>query len=1164
MRLNRLDLTRYGKFTDDSIVFDRPGNGGPDLHIIYGLNEAGKSTLFSAFLDLLFGIGLQSPYNFLHAYSAMRIGGQLEFAAGSREFVRVKQRNGLLDSQGNPISDAVIQQELGGIERTAYCTMFSLDSASFEEGGESILASQGELGQMLFAASAGLTEFSQRLEKLQEEPEKFWKSRRRDTILGSLKLRLDALKEERDRLDTAAGEYKLLVAARDQAEANYELAATDLKKTDLRIAEIQRYLSAYPRLRDLADLRTRFEPLKAIPEAPSVWFDDLPNLRTEEITLAGDDQRLEREIKRLEEKAQGSDADGLCQRMLPELARLMELRSRYVAAEGDLPKRRSELVILSRRLAGILSRMEREEEEDPKRLVLGASLVGRFRKLIESRSGIDQALESATRESSSVHVRLKIALQQLEAKATEEMLDEDHERKMLELATVVKECHSSDHPARATTARRAVETANARINSKIALLYPWTGDVSALLSINCPDSGRISRWKKAIGEAERALALSSSERQRIEGEVARLEAELAGIAGATGVVSDEEAATVRSKREKTWAHHRRTLDAGSADSFEEALRSDDIVTTARFAHVGDVEKLNQRKQSIINLQTTLSRTKDSESKDSDALRLTREQIGNAISAISPQLAAGGLTLEGLEDWLAVRRETIRLNEDLLAAQIDFQNADRDGAKLHSQLNQALTAAGIEYTPEQTLNELISIAQIAIDQHSALKSLLDKVSDLKQQETERIKVENIAKRGAEEWDKSWVDLCRQTWFSESSIPTVETAGVVLSALPELASALNEQSHLEDRIVKMENDQTAFGAQVDSCCVSLGIPVTGGSAIERADAVKARIDELQSALERRSAACEELELQQAELETLRGKIEVHNKRKTEMLEHFSVKSLDEVAEQLQGLKKRSELANQIEKTETEIANTLRVKSIEEAEEMLQACDRSDLEAEQAGLEARRPDLDDRCRQQFAAKVKASDKVEQVGGDAKIAEIEEERQTIILEIEDGATSYLRLYAGILAAQTGLQSYRERHRSSMMKSAGEAFRIISRGEYRSLATHYDGGEEVLIALPVGGGSKGVAQLSRGTRYQLYLSLRVAGYREFAQSRPSLPFIADDILESFDDLRAEETFRVFADMAKVGQIIYLTHHQHLCDTAKRVCPSVQIHHLGSVACKLL
>ena len=66
MRLNRLDLTRYGKFTDHSIDFGSAAAGGCDLHIVYGPNEAGKSTLFSAWLDLLFGIGAQSSYNFLH------------------------------------------------------------------------------------------------------------------------------------------------------------------------------------------------------------------------------------------------------------------------------------------------------------------------------------------------------------------------------------------------------------------------------------------------------------------------------------------------------------------------------------------------------------------------------------------------------------------------------------------------------------------------------------------------------------------------------------------------------------------------------------------------------------------------------------------------------------------------------------------------------------------------------------------------------------------------------------------------------------------------------------------------------------------------------------------------------------------------------------------
>ncbi|RTL91453.1 hypothetical protein EJV44_19525 [Ancylobacter aquaticus] len=73
MRLRRLDLTRYGRFTDQSLGFGPRPEGLPDLHIVYGPNEAGKSTAFAAFLDLLFGIGTQSPFNFLHPYSTMRI-----------------------------------------------------------------------------------------------------------------------------------------------------------------------------------------------------------------------------------------------------------------------------------------------------------------------------------------------------------------------------------------------------------------------------------------------------------------------------------------------------------------------------------------------------------------------------------------------------------------------------------------------------------------------------------------------------------------------------------------------------------------------------------------------------------------------------------------------------------------------------------------------------------------------------------------------------------------------------------------------------------------------------------------------------------------------------------------------------------------------------------
>ena len=96
-------------------------------------------------------------------------------------------------------------------------------------------------------------------------------------------------------------------------------------------------------------------------------------------------------------------------------------------------------------------------------------------------------------------------------------------------------------------------------------------------------------------------------------------------------------------------------------------------------------------------------------------------------------------------------------------------------------------------------------------------------------------------------------------------------------------------------------------------------------------------------------------------------------------------------------------------------------------------------------------------------------------------------------------------------------------------------------------------MAQSAGGGAKLAADLSKGTRFQLYLALRIAGYHELAQSRTPVPFIADDIMETFDDDRSAEAFSLLSDMSRTGQVIYLTHHRHLCDIARSVCPQVQV-----------
>jgi uncharacterized protein YhaN len=234
-----------------------------------------------------------------------------------------------------------------------------------------------------------------------------------------------------------------------------------------------------------------------------------------------------------------------------------------------------------------------------------------------------------------------------------------------------------------------------------------------------------------------------------------------------------------------------------------------------------------------------------------------------------------------------------------------------------------------------------------------------------------------------------------------------------------------------------------------------------------------------------------------------------------------------------------------------------SIEAAELQLAGADRAALETELAMLEPRFADQDQRTHAQYAEYTRACDELDRVGGDEAVARIDEQRRTVLLEIEDRAAQYLRLRAGIIAAEHALRAYRQQHRSAMMTQASEAFRTISRGAYSGLSSQPKKDmEDVLIAIGADGSSKEAAELSKGTRFQLYLALRYAGYSEFARLRPPVPFIADDILETFDDDRAEQALRLMAKIGEVGQAIYLTHHRHLCEIGRQVCPEVHLHGL--------
>src|SRR3954467_10599259 len=80
MRLTALRLSRYGNFEAERIAFD-PRRGV--LNLLIAPNGAGKSVLRTAFGDLLFGIGNQTPMGFRFGYPNMRITAEIQLPDGA-------------------------------------------------------------------------------------------------------------------------------------------------------------------------------------------------------------------------------------------------------------------------------------------------------------------------------------------------------------------------------------------------------------------------------------------------------------------------------------------------------------------------------------------------------------------------------------------------------------------------------------------------------------------------------------------------------------------------------------------------------------------------------------------------------------------------------------------------------------------------------------------------------------------------------------------------------------------------------------------------------------------------------------------------------------------------------------------------------------------------
>ncbi|ESZ27574.1 hypothetical protein, partial [Mesorhizobium sp. L2C067A000] len=975
------------------------------------------------------------------------------------------------------------------------------------------------------------------------------------TELALLKKRLVDVKSRRDAIDTLASTYEGLEAERLDAAQQYDGTISDRAVLAARLNTIARHVRTAPML---ADIRRKIARLNQLPDTASpaqTWTGSVTELIDDDASLRTRLSANIDEVERLTAKVTAVDEDERILSISERIRGLAESKVRHASAGFDLPTRRMELKILNNTVANCLAALGRSSEPDPAALLLPAVTVGVVRAMVEQRSGIATGVRAARDEAAAAVDALQTARQRVgEERAVPEPA-------RARLGAALSKARASGHPAEIRTAREAEDAGTIRWEASLGRLRPWNGDALALANVAVPSAGHIAAWKTVASELARSTGVLAERLAEYEGNHAMLAARLDALRASVDVVDDEAAAAIRRLRDDAWATHRAALTGDTADDFAVALARDDIASAGRLAGAADLAEFRATTRDLAEAAANLSRNRIQRTqlgKDADAQLLeiraaASDLLGDDIEASPERL------IERIENQIEARSDALAAWEQIELARRKAERAADAGEQIRLELRAALESVGIVSEPGDTLEAIMAIAELFLDRQrkvdaeyaEALRMVSSKEEDLA---ARRVAV-GVAERREEEWLHGITEALKGTWL-ESGL-SASGVGAVLDQLAELSGSLQERDDLQLRIDKMEADRANFLVEVMAVAFEADEPTKDGEPEQLAIRLADRLERAERTRETKASLGNDLKRLKEARDILDTEISAHERRKNEVLGVFGVATLSEVVERDELLRERDGLRTAVAELEERIVAELAVDGFDDARSILDAIDFDGLAVEKAEGEQRLRQFDEIIQQQLIRQTRAADKLDAIGGDSEVARLDAERRTTLLEIEEKATRYIELKLGILSAGNALRIYRESHRSGMMARASDAFKLMTRGQYSGLTTQPVKGGEVLIAVQGDGQSKVTDALSKGARFQLYLALRLAGYYEFAQFRPSVPFIADDIMETFDHIRSEEVFRLFGEMANTGQVIYLTHHKHLCEIAEVVVPGTRIHQLA-------
>lgn len=1156
MKFLSLDLLAYGHFSKRSLAFP---SSGPNFHIIYGPNEAGKSTALRAVTAFLYGIERSGVDAHRFESGELRVGAEVLHSDGRRRYL-VRRRSGagsLTDGDGRALDESQLHDWLSVRDRKLFEAMFGLSHVQLRTAGDALASSKNAAAEALFGAALEGSTLRATLERLQKEAEALLSPAGR---AGEVVTAMRGYHELHD------AERKARASMSKWTQLQEEIKKTDeaVRALDGQLAEARVEVGRLERVgRSLPGLQQRaaaIEARLALGDGPVL--DARVGERRRELAHEMDEARVAADeiaskLERARRDRDALDAPAALVAFAPRVKALNEAVGTYRKALVDRPGLVQGILPLRRDAEEILRELGRPgmSLEDAESLRVLAPEQERIRAL--QRRGVEARARLAELRQQVADVEAELA----RCGALIAGLAPPRNVAVLQAvwASFAAE-HDLDRSIREAADAWARERADLAANASALGVGP--GEVSGVVRAPVPAEDVIrAAEREEDGAAKRRAALSEKLRDATD---ARSDARRALDALALGESTPtiEALHDARGRRDDLWEQARRAWTAGALASdsaggrggdvsWEEAVssairRADAVVD----ALLGDAERVSRRAELQRAWEACDGRVREVERQVEEHARAEATRVAAwrerwAATGVEPGTARAMMTWRAR--WEALAAAANRCE----AAAGRCEHLRERAGELGRALAAALDAVGVRCHPdvpwpalralvEGTLAEAAGAEQRGAAARGEEARVVARVERARGQRTQ-------AEQALASWRAEWAEATEKVWPRGDLEP--DAAPHLFSRLDRLFHTISERERLEKRVAAIDKDIARFERDLDERLAQAGVALEGPP-IDRATVLIDRVEAAVRASQRRADLDEQIERLELELGAARGRHERADLGLRRLLEEAGCES----AEALEEMERRSAAIRAFE--EDRVAAERRLLENGEGQslaELIAAAEGMDGDRVRGRLVAVAADIAQKEEARAAAQTHLGDlkgqrRLFSAGDEAanqlQAARSQGEKARALAE------RCARLHVARAVLQRAMARYQEESRTAVLSRAEALFARLTRGRYTGLTIDF-GGEVATLRCRRGGEEVRIKEkvMSDGTLDQLYLALRLASLEQHLVSQEPMPMVLDDIFIHFDDERAQAGIEVLAEFAEKTQVLLLTHHRRNLELARRALP---------------